>query len=861
MSDSDNPIPMVNQQKEGELNSSPLIPHMAQLMAWAVILIGLIVLIGWAFDIENLKVILPGYVSMKANTAICFVLSGAALLTGHLSSPCPWKKTGSLFLAGATILITGLTLSEYLTGLSLGLDQLLFKDLPMGEGTSQPGRMAPHTTLAFILFGLALIFLGRGSRGILIAQALALTGLFIPLLASVGYLFHAQVFITIFSITRIAVHTLVGFYLLGLAILATHPKRGLMSSLFADNPGGIIARRIIAPAILTPIFFGWLFFEGFILGYYDAGFACSLIVLTSIIVVCAVTARSIVELNRSERERQRLNEARNQAAIREQGALEASRFKSEFVANVSHEIRTPMNGILGMTSLLLESPLNSEQREQIEIIRQSGDSLLTLVNDILDFSKVEAGKITLEEKPFSLTCCIDEALNLLTNTARRNKINLMAFVAPEAPPTFLGDATRLRQILINLMGNALKFTEKGEVCLEVKTVRLEGNLYQLEFLISDTGIGISPEGLDLLFRPFQQVDASTTRRYGGTGLGLAISKRLAELMGGEMSVSSILAVGSIFRFTISIRAPASDPSAADSPFLPSCRLILVAKGGKYPSLLKRQLEAWGAEVLTATNPLESHGSLPGSIAAVLMDRNEQTIELAAQMHSAPTWSSIPRILLDFGEPLSPKEMSFFAQKPSPPAPLRETSSSAKENRFPVQENALFARHLLKPLRRSHLYACLQEISGVKRVTVEPVTKREESTMAKKMPLQILLAEDNHINQKVGVALLARFGYRTDIAANGLEVLESIARQSYDLILLDIQMPEMDGVEAARAVRKKLGDKCPKLVAVTANAFTGAREEYLALGFDDYLSKPLLPDTLGRVLKQVATNLATTGSLP
>ncbi len=821
-------------------------------MAALVIAIGLGVFMGWVLGVESLKTVLPGYVTMKANSALCFIFSGTALLLGYLSSARPWKKNGALLLAGTSILIAGLTLSEYFTGMSLGLDQLFFKDFPLSPGTSQPGRMAPHTALAFLLFDSALIFLGRGPRGILIAQILTVIGLVIPLLASVGYLFNAQVFITVFSLTRIALHTLTGFYLLGLAIIATKPDQGLMAVVFADNPGGFIARRIIAPAILTPIFFGWLFFQGFTHDYYDAGFACSLIVLTSIIVVCVVTARSIVELNRSERERQRLDEARDRADIRERGAMEASRFKSEFVANVSHELRTPMNGVLGMTSLLLESPLNAEQKEQVEIIRQSGNSLLMLVNDILDFSKVEAGKINLEEKPFVLASCIDEVINLLTNVAQRNKINLTAFVDPGAPTTFIGDETRLRQILINLMGNALKFTEKGEVCLEVKTVRLEASLYQLEFLISDTGIGISPEGLALLFRPFQQVDASMTRRYGGTGLGLAISKRLAELMGGEMSVSSILSIGSIFRFTISISACAHEDPASEFPVLPFCRLILAAKGGKYPSLLKRQLETWGAEVVTVANPMENAASLPASLAAVLLDRNEQTIELASQMHAHPIWSSIPRILLDFGEPLSPREMSLFVQKLSPMA--KEPPSGKNASLIPP-ENALFAKHLIKPIRRAHLYACLQEISGVHQAVAQPIAIRNEPKMAEKYPLRILLAEDNQINQKVGLALLARFGYRADVVSNGLEAIESVARQSYDLVLLDIQMPEMDGLEAARALRKKFKDKCPWLVALTANAFTGAREEYLAQGFDDYLSKPLLPDDLSRMLKEMVLSLA------
>ena len=793
-------------------------------MSVCAMLLGLIVLAGWALGIESLKTVFPGYVSMKANTAIGLVLCGTSLFIGYLSHPRSWKKNCSIILAALVACFGCITLIEYITGTSLGLDELFFRDYPVSVGTSNPGRMAPNTAVALLLYAIALILLRRRKSYILVAQVLTLFGLFIGLLALIGYIFNAQVFVTVFSFTRVALHTIVGIGLVGLGILCARPKKGLMATVLADTPGGLIARHLIGPAIVTPIFFGWLTFQGLNQNYYDAGFACSIVVLTSMVVICVLTTRSILELNRVESERKDLSKGQFQADVRERGALEASRLKSEFVANVSHEIRTPMNGVLGMTSLLLDSDLTLEQREHVETIRQSGDALLTLVNEILDFSKMEAGKIVLERKPFVLRSCIDDMMSLLAVTAQRSRINLIAFVDPSVPSTFMGDATRLRQVLLNLVGNALKFTDEGEVTLEINAVR-EGNRYHVEFVVSDTGLGISPSALPLLFQPFQQADASATRRHGGTGLGLTISKRLVELMGGEITVSSILSAGSVFRFSLSLPATAPDASTApEGRFPPGTRLVLIARGHQYPALLKRQLEAWGAEVIAVTEPMAIFEMEKNAYTAVLMDRDGATAALAAQMQFDPDWSAVPKILFDFGEILT------------------------------EEQTALFAKRLTKPVKRTHLQAVLFELTGGKtapyRVT-GPIPQGLPP-LAADLPLRILLAEDNRINQKVGLALLSRLGYRADVVSNGLEAFNAVQQQPYDLVLMDIQMPEMDGLEAAQAIRKKLGDRSPWLAAVTANAFPGAREEYLSKGFDDYLSKPLMPDSLRQLLTRLGS---------
>ncbi len=808
---------------------TPLIPsrstlRFARVMAWGTILLGLLVLLGWAFHVESLKTVLPGFVSMKANTALVFVLGGTSLLIGYLSRPRTWKKKLSISLALLMALIATATLIEYSTGRSFGLDELFFSDNPASPGTSNAGRMAPNTAIIFFLDAIALILLSRRHHSTWLAQGFVLAGLLIALLALIGYLFNAQIFLTIFSMTQMALHTIIGFWMLGLGILCVRPNRFLMAALLADSPGGLVARRMIGPAIITPMILGWLVFQGLNLHYYDIGFACSLIVLSSIAVISTLTTQSILELNRIEVERKRLSAAQLDADVGERSAMEASRIKSEFVANVSHEIRTPMNGVLGMTSLLLDSPLTHEQREHVETIRQSGDALLSLVNEILDFSKIEAGKVELEGKSFSLALCVDEVINLLAVTARRSRINLISFIEPSVPQAFVGDTARIRQILLNLLGNALKFTEEGEVTLHVKEKPLGGVTHQVEFMISDTGLGISPGSLPLLFNPFQQGDASATRKHGGTGLGLAISKRLAELMRGEITVSSILSTGSTFRFALPLNACTLEGLATEERLPPYCRLIVIAAGGKYTALLKRQLEVWGAEVTIIHDPMAIMEMPKSPFTAVMMDRNTTTIALAAQMQFDPDWSSVPRILFDFEEPLAEEHV------------------------------ALFKKRITKPVKRSHLHAVLVELMGGTPAVKKITGPLPEVALAKKMPLRILMAEDNHINQKVGLALLSRLGYRADVSANGREALDSVLRQPYDLVLLDIQMPEMDGVEAAQAMRKKLGDKCPTLIALTANAFAGAREEYLSKGFDEYMSKPLLPAVLRDMLARVGERL-------
>ncbi len=794
--------------------------HLARALNLMAVFLGAVVFLGWVLDLEPLERFWPDSVRMSANGALCTLCCGVAMFIGYFSHRRKWHRWVSRALAALVLVFVALTLTEYMAHCSLGIDEGLFRFRPLEPG-GFPGRLAPNTALGFGMFSIAIIVLGLGERGALAGQILALGGALIAYLATIGYLFQARVLVGLTSPNRMSFHAIVAFLLIAGAIFFARPWKGLTAIVLAENPGGFVARRFLLPAIVAPICFGVIVYHGAVMGLYNIGFACMFIVLLSVLVSCLFTFWSVVQLNHVEGQRRQLREARVRADIREQGALEASRMKSEFVANVSHELRTPMNGVLGMTNMLLGSDLTTEQREQVETIRQSGDALLTLVNEILDFSKIEAGRVDLELKPIHLSSCGDEVVALLAPMARRARLNVISFVDPELPQTFLGDVARLRQILINLIGNAIKFTAEGEVTLEITGVPLGGDRYKVNFTVSDTGIGISPGALSLLFKPFQQVDSSASRKHGGTGLGLTISKRLAELMGGEILVSSIISVGSTFRLSLPMQAA---PVPVEESRLPEeTRVALVGtRGGKYASLLQRQMESWGAEVLVAPNSEALLRNTEMPFSAVIFERDASTLAVAQRLQEDPGWRVVPKVLLDFEEPLA------------------------------GGEPALFAKRLAKPFKRNHLQAFLLECTGTNMalINAKMTVPLNQPELAQRLPLRILLAEDNHINQKVAVALLGRFGYRVDVAGNGLEALESVSRQPYDIVFLDIQMPEMDGQEAAGAMRRKLRDKCPKLVALTANAFPGAREQYLAQGFDDYLSKPLVADMLRDVIMRM-----------